>query len=121
VPALWAPGLLQMACFVGRNRRYVDLELAQTEGEWAVADPDGFFGEVTELLLDHGLREPIYAAHVVKTARAVQEELPDASETCHFYLLASLNRFLHSPIKQKHARRLARQAVALVGRDFQAS
>ena len=121
VPSLWAPGLLQMACFVGRNRRYVDLELAQTEGEWAVADPGGFFGEVTELLLDHGLREPIYAAHVVKTARAVQEELPDASETCHFYLLASLNRFLHSPIKQKHARRLARQAAALVGRDFQAS
>ena len=123
LPALWAPGLLQMACFVGRNRRYLDLdlELAQTEGEWAVADPDGFFGGIAELLLDHGLREPIYAAHVVKTARAVQEELPDASETCHFYLLASLNRFLHSPIKQKHARRLARQAAALVGRDFQAS
>ena len=119
LPALWARGLLQMACFVGRNRRYVDIDLAQTEEEWAVADTDGFFGEVAELLLDHGVREPIYAAHLVKTARAVQEELPGVSKACRFYLLASLNRFLHSPIKQKHVRRLARQAVALVGRDFQ--
>ncbi len=117
LPALWAPGLLQMACFVGRNRRY--LELAQTAEKWAVTDPECFFGEVAELLLDHGLREPIYAAHLVKTARAVREELPDASDACRFYLLAGLNRFLHSPIKQKHVRRLARQAVALVGRDFQ--
>ena len=120
LPALWAPGLLQMACFVGRNRRYLDLELAQTEEDWAVADADDFFAEVGELLLDHGLREPIYAAHLVKTARAVQEELPGALEPSRPYLLASLNRFLHSPIKQKHARRFARQAVALVGRDFQA-
>ena len=118
-PALWAPGLLQMACFVGRNRRHLDLQLVETEREWAVAEPDGFFGEVAELLLDHGVREPIYAAHLVKTARAVQEELPGASDTCRFYLLASLNRFLRSPIKQKHVRRLARQAIALVGRDFQ--
>ena len=28
LPDLWAPGLLQMACFVGRNRRYLDLEFA---------------------------------------------------------------------------------------------
>lgn len=121
LPALWTPGLLQMACFAGRNRRYLNLELAQTEGNWAVANTDGFFEEVAELLLDHGVREPIFAAHLVKTARAIQEELPDAFETCRFYLLASLNRFLHSPIKQKHVRRLARQAVALVGRDFQVS
>lgn len=121
LPSLWAPGLLQMACFVGRNRRYLDLELAQREEEWSVADADGFFEEVADLLLDHGLREPIFAAHLVKMARAVQEELPGALEQSRQYLLAGLNRFLHSPIKQKHARRFARQAVALVGRDFQAS
>ena len=120
LPALWAPGLLQMACFVGRNRRYLDLELVQSEEEWAVSDADAFVTDVRELLLDHGVREPIYAAHLVKTAQAVQEEVPLTSETGGFYLLASLNRFLHSPIKQKHMRRLARQAVALVGRDFQA-
>ena len=120
-PALWAPGLLQMACFVGRNRRYLDLELARSEQEWAVSDPDGFGTDVRELLLDHGVREPIYAAHLVKTAQAVQEEVPHASETGSYYLLASLNRFLHTPIKQKHIRRFARQAVALVGRDFRDS
>ena len=118
VPALWAPALLQMACFVGRNRRYLDLELAGTEAEWAVSDADDFAADVRELLLDHGVREPIYAAHLVKTAQAVQEEVPHTSDTGRHYLLASLNRFLHTPIKQKHVRRFARQAVALVGRDF---
>ena len=121
VPSLWAPALLQMACFVGRNRRYLDLELAQSEEEWTVPDSDAFFTEVRELLLDHGVREPIYAAHLVKTAQAVQEEAPHSSETGRHYLLASLNRFLHTPIKQKHVRRLARQAAALVGRDFRDS
>ena len=120
-PELWAPGLLQMACFVGRNRRYLDLDLARREEEWAVSDPDGFITGVRELLLDHGIREPIFAAHLVKTAQAVQEEAPITSETGRYYLLASLNRFLHTPIKQKHVRRLARQAVALVGRDFRDS
>ena len=120
-PALWGPGLLQMACFVGRNRRYLALDLAQSEEEWAVKDPGGFVTDVRELLLDHGVREPIYAAHLVKTAQAVQEEVPNASESGRHYLLASLNRFLRTPIKQKHVRRFARQAIALVGRDYRGS
>ena len=120
-PSLWAPALLQMACFVGRNRRYLDLELGRSEEEWTVPDPGAFFTKVRELLLDHGVREPIYAAHLVKTAQAVLEEAPHSSETGRHYLLASLNRFLHTPIKQKHVRRLARQAAALVGRDFRDS
>lgn len=115
-PPLWPAGLLQMACFVGRNRRYLDVTLSETE--WDVADADHFFGEVHEMLLDHGMREPIFPAHLVKTAQAVQEELAAASDTCRRYLLAGLNRFLHAPIKQKHVRRFARQAIALVGRDF---
>ena len=106
-----------MACFVGRNRRYLDLE--QSVAAWEVADTAAFFDEVQNGLLDHGLREPIFAAHLVKTSEAVREEVAVASPAAARYLLASLNRFLHSPIKQKHIRRLARQAVALVGRDFQ--
>jgi hypothetical protein len=31
-----------------------------------------------------------------------------------------LNRYLHSPVKQQHVRRLARQAISLVQRDFAA-
>lgn len=115
-PQLWPAGLLQMACFIGRNRRYLDLTLNETE--WDVADADAFFDETHEMLLDHGIRVPIFSAHLVKTAQAVQEELPVASDPCQRYLLAGLNRFLHSPIKQKHVRRFARQAIALVSRDF---
>jgi len=33
-------------------------------------------------------------------------------------LLAALNRFLKSPLKTKHVRRTARQAIQLVSRDF---
>ena len=115
-PQLWPAGLLQMACFIGRNRRYLDLDLEETA--WDVADTEAFFGETREMLLDHGMRRPIFSAHLVKTAQAVEEELAVASDSCRRYLLAGLNRFLHSPIKQKHVRRLARQAIALVSRDF---
>ena len=65
-----------------------------------ITDPKGFFEKVTELLLDHGPGAPIYTVHLIKTARAVQEEFSKTSDSCSFYLLAGLNRFLHSPIKQ---------------------
>ena len=116
VPQLWPSGLLQMACFIGRNRRYLDLTLPETA--WEVTDTDTFFDEVHEGLLDHGMRQPIFSAHLVKTTQAVEEELSMASDSCRRYLLAGLNRFLHSPLKQKHVRRFARQAIALVSRDF---
>jgi len=115
-PQLWGPGLVQMACFVGRNRSFLDLDL--DEAEWTVVDRDRFLDETCRQLLDHGIRDPIFSAHLLKTALAVEDELPVASETTQGVLLAALNRFLHSPLKQKHVRRLARQAIALVSRDF---
>jgi nitrite reductase/ring-hydroxylating ferredoxin subunit len=115
-PRLWPRGLLQMACFAGRNRRYLDLQL--DEAPWFVDDAEAFFAGAHERLLDHGLRDPIFSAHLLKTTQAVEEELPAASESCRRYLLAGLNRFLNSPIKQKHARRLARQAIDLVSLDY---
>jgi hypothetical protein len=48
----------------------------------------------------------------------VEEELLAAGESRVPSLLPSLNRFLNSPLKQKHVRRLARQANELVSRDF---
>jgi len=105
-----------MACFLGRNRPYLDLGI--DESAWHVPDADAFFATARERLLDHGIRDPIFSAHLVKTTAAVAEELPHASPSCRAALLASLNRFLHSPIKQQHVRRLARQAIALVQRDF---
>jgi len=115
-PELWHRGLLQMACFVGRNGGYLDKDLDVSP--WNVADGAAFLAETHETLLDHGLRDPIFSSHVLKTTLAVEAELPGASPSCRAALLAALNRFLHSPLKQKHTRRLTRQAIALVGRDF---
>jgi nitrite reductase/ring-hydroxylating ferredoxin subunit len=115
-PAFWGAALLQMACFLGRNQKYLDLEM--DEAAWAVAASEPFFAAARDRILDHGLRDPIFSAHLVKTTAAVAEELPHASASCRRALLAGLNRFLHSPLKQKHVRRLARQAIALVQRDF---
>jgi hypothetical protein len=115
-PQFWGAALLQMACFLGRNRPYLGLALDATA--WRVPDAAAFLAATQEGLLDHGLDEPIYAAHLVKTTAAVAAELPGASPSCRDALLAGLNRFLHSPLKQKHVRRLARQAIGLVQRDF---
>jgi len=116
-PHLWRPALLQMACFLGRNSHYLDRNLDVTR--WRVSDPAEFLTEAHERLLDHGIRDPIFAVHLLKTTLAVEAELPEASSDCREALLSALNRFLHSPIKMQHVRRLARQAIDLVARDFQ--
>jgi nitrite reductase/ring-hydroxylating ferredoxin subunit len=115
-PQFWRAGLLQMACFLGRNFHYIDTKLDPEP--WRVGNPAPFFAEAHERLLDHGINEPIYAVHLLKTTRAVEAELPNVSPECGEALLASLNRFLRSSIKFKHVRRLARQSIALVSRDF---
>lgn len=115
-PDLWGAGLLQMALFVGRNHAYIDPTLDTTR--WQVDDEAKFFADLDDRLLDHGQRDPIFSAHFVKTTLAIREELPHASNECRSVLLAGLHRFHASPIKQKHARRLARQALELVQRDF---
>lgn len=115
-PQLWGAGLLQMACFIGRNRKAIDQSI--DVAEWFVADRSGFRAAVIEQILDHGFRDPIFSAHVIKTPFAVFDELATASDECSRLLLAAVNRMLHSNFKQKHVRRLARQAFQLVERDY---
>ena len=115
-PQLWPQGLSQMVCMLGRNHRFLDLE--QDIDRWIVADEPSFWEEVKGIELDHGFRDPIFSAHIVKTAVAIEEESALAPSECKQWLLAALNCFLHSPIKQKHTRRLARQAIDLVQRDY---
>ena len=79
-PQLWRTGLLQMACFLGRNSRYLDSEL--NVEEWRVRDSAEFFAETRDHLLDHGINQPIFAVHLLKTTRAVEAELPFASLEC---------------------------------------
>jgi nitrite reductase/ring-hydroxylating ferredoxin subunit len=115
-PRYWRQGLLQMACFLGRNVDFLDKNVDRNS--WKVSDSATFIAEAHERLVDHGISEPIFAVHLLKTTLAVEAELPFASPSCHEALLASLNRFLHSSLKIKHVRREARQAIALVARDF---
>ena len=113
---LWPAGLLQMACFAGRNIGHqnpdVDLE------DWRVADRAGFFGDVEAKLLDHGQDEYIVSVHLLKTAEAVRF-LASSREAGHAgdVALAALNRLLHSPVRRKMVRRTARQAMRFVATD----
>ncbi len=114
-PDLWQAGLLQLACFSGRNQKYLK-EI--NESEWIVNDEKIFWQETIDKLYDHGIAGPIFSAHLIKTSFAIKEESEVANQSCKKYLLASLNRFINSPIKAKHVRRTIKQGMELVARDF---
>ena len=115
-PELWPAGLLQMACFSGRNIGHGDASVGLED--WKVADPDTFFAEVEETLFDHHQDEYIVSVHLLKTALAVRDlvgsqEAGEAGDIA----MAALNRLLHSPIRTKMVRRTARQAMRFVATD----
>ncbi len=116
-PELWPRGLLQMACFVARNRAHLQPPeaLAAALERWRVDDPDALVAAIHAQLLDHGSALPIYPVHVLKTCFAVELELEHVSATTRPVLLAALRRYARSSVKQKHARRNVHQAMALVG------
>src|SRR5579871_1595551 len=110
-PELWPEGLLQMACFAGRNDGFTDS--AVDAAAWRVADANTFFADSLAGILDHGQAENIVAVHVLKTTLAARAEA-EATGDADGMLLAGLNRFLHSPIRRRHVRRTMRQAMAFV-------
>ena len=115
-PDLWPRGLLQMACFLGRNAGYLDRDL--DTAPWRVEDAAAFLDGALERLFDHGQFEYIVACHQLKTLTAAREEIeanPDASWVPN--LAGALKRFLDSPLKRKHALRTARQAMAFVAAE----
>ena len=112
-PDLWPQGLLQMACFVGRNAPYVDRELDASE--WQVADPAAFLETQLRGLFDHGQPEFIVSCHLMKILAATEAEVAAAPDAPFVpVLLASVNRFLHSPLKRRHSLRSAKQALDFV-------
>jgi len=113
-PRLWPQGLLQMACFLGRNAPYIDggLDVAA----WRVENPEAFFETTAQTLLDHGQSEYILSAHLLKTFTAVREEVLAAPGT-RADLLAGLNRLMNTPIKRKFTLRVARQSLEFVARE----
>lgn len=112
-PDLWPAALLQMGCFIGRNSPFTDSEI---DGEsWQVSDGAAFLKSQFTALFDHANPEYIVSCHLVKFLSAVDEELthaPDAGFKDN--LLSATNRFLNSPLKRKHVRRIAKQALDFV-------
>ena len=115
-PDLWPQGLLQMACFSGRNAPYTDP--AQDVTRWQVEDAERFVSDTIESLFDHGRDEFIVSVHLVKTACAVRDEVSSGLDApVQATVLAALNRFLNEPLKRKQARRTAQQSMTFVARD----
>jgi nitrite reductase/ring-hydroxylating ferredoxin subunit len=115
-PDLWPAALLQIALFVGRNRRYVKAQ--QDVDEWAVGDPADFVRREMAALYDHTIPEPIIACHRLKVLFALEDELAHAPDAPWAGVLsAGVNRYLNTPMKRRHGVRLARQARAFVAKE----
>jgi nitrite reductase/ring-hydroxylating ferredoxin subunit len=115
-PDLWPRAALQMALFVGRNRKYVG---AAGEGRrWNIADRAAFLAAEEKALYDHGIAEPIVACHRLKVLFALEDELGAAPEAPWAEVLcAAVNRYLHTPMKRHHGLRLAAQARDFVAKE----
>ena len=112
-PDLWPRASLQLALFVGRNRKYVHAN--DDMAQWHVDDRRSFLADATRALYDHGIPEPIIACHRLKVLIALEDELltaPDAAwaETA----CAAVNRYLNTPMKRHHGLRTAAQALDFV-------
>jgi nitrite reductase/ring-hydroxylating ferredoxin subunit len=115
-PELWPQALLQVALQAGRNAGFIDPSV-ETE-DWAVRDPESFLADAVDGLFDHAREEFIVSVHLLKTTLAAQEQVVSGAAGAHCeILLAGLNRFLNSPLKRKHARRVAHQAMQFVALD----
>ncbi len=116
VPRLWPQGLLQIACFVGRNAGFVDKTVEAAA--WRVADAERFVDSALAGLLDHDQTEYIVSIHHVKLLSAAKAEIAAAPEAPWVpTLLAALNRFLNEPLRRKHPLRVAHQAMGFVAAE----
>jgi hypothetical protein len=112
-PELWPQGLLQMACFVGRNSGFVDRSVAIDD--WRVRDEESFERQCLGRIMDHGEPDYIHSSHLVKTFMAAREEVAAGPrEETATAVLAAVNRYFAAPLKRKHAKRTAHQALDFV-------
>lgn len=115
-PELWFAGLLQMACFIGRNA--VFLQESPEFENWRVDDLKAFLSRSQIQLLDHGEGDPIYSSHILKLFTATIEEASCAQDVETGQLLwAAFNRFLNGRIKRRHVLRTASQAHKFVSTE----
>jgi hypothetical protein len=114
-PQLWPQGLLQLACFNGRNAGFTTPE-TDLPG-WSANDASHKLQQLIDRVLDHGLNEHIVSVHLLKTALAVREEVAMLDPSEAEILIAALSRFFDSPIKRRQARRTAHQSMQFVARE----
>jgi hypothetical protein len=111
-PELWPQGLLQMACFVGRNNAFVDSNI--TIEAWR-PDRESFARDCIARIMDHGEPDYVHSAHLVKTFLAADEEIEaDLPGETAAAVMAAVKRYFNAPWKRKHARRIAHQALDFV-------
>ncbi len=114
-PELWPQGLLQMACFNGRNAGFTTKEI--NLDNWKSNDPGAQMSDLLERVLDHGQGEHIVSVHLLKTALAVREEISRLKAADAEILVAALTRLFESPIKRRQARRTAHQSLQFVSKE----
>ena len=114
-PELWPQGLLQMACFNGRNAGFttVDMDLE----EWRPDDLEEGMKSLLDRVLDHGEAEHIVSVHLLKTTLSVREEIAGLETRDAQILVAGLTRFFDSPLKRRQARRTAHQSLQFVSKE----
>ncbi|MCB1051819.1 MAG: Rieske (2Fe-2S) protein [Acidobacteria bacterium] len=105
-PQIWSAGLLQLACFIGRNRPYLTSRAqpqAMTESQ------------IRQKILDHGFEPPIFPAHYIKTFRAIRH-LQTLAEPAQVVLDEALWCFLQASFPVKKGARAVLQAIQLLGK-----
>ena len=115
-PDLWPRALLQLALFIGRNRKYVRGD--EDPSRWRVSDRKAFLAREQTALYDHGIVEPIIACHHLKVLFALEDELtaaPDARWADEMF--AAVHRYLSTPMKRHHGLRTAAQALDFVAKE----
>ncbi len=111
-PSLWPQGLLQMACFSGRNAAFTtdDDDLAR----WRPNDIEQGFKELIAEVIDHGQPEYIISVHWLKTVLAAREECRQLPDEVGVIVFASVNRFIHSRMRRRQVRRTAHKSINFV-------
>jgi nitrite reductase/ring-hydroxylating ferredoxin subunit len=115
-PHLWPHAALQLALFIGRNRKYVRPQ--EDVARWSVNDRTEFLSREMRALYDHGIPEPIISCHHLKVLFALESELtvsPDAPWADD--MLSAVNRYLNTPMKRHHGLRTAGQALDFVAKE----
>ncbi|PCI63065.1 MAG: hypothetical protein COB37_05705 [Kordiimonadales bacterium] len=111
---LWRSGHLQQACFIGRNAKSLSVN---TFEQWRVADVLVFFATQKATLFDMDAGEYIYGVHRLKLITATERLLGIVTIETGALLVAALNRYLSSGLRQRHPARTAFQARASVTRE----